>query len=97
MKVVVTERAADELEAILSFLKPLSPMGAKSVQVAVQRAFSVLEVFPRIGRMQKVPGLRRLVARPYPYNIYYVVDEESAVVMIISIVHTSRKPKFADM
>lgn len=96
MKVLFTERAGDELEAILTYIRDFSPQGASRVKAAIRRALLDLELFPHAGRSQTVPGVRRIVARPYPYNIFYMVNDEEGEVLILSVQHAARDRNFED-
>lgn len=96
MKLHVTELAADQIEAINTYLVARSPRGARNVQLALQSAFARLTDFPYIGRRQRTPGVRKIAVGRFPYNIYYSVDETAGEVIIISVRHTSRAPRFFD-
>jgi toxin ParE1/3/4 len=41
-------------------------------------------------------GVRKLVARRYPYLIYYSVDVSADEIAIIAIQHSSREREFFD-
>ena len=96
MKVYFTEQAADDLESITAYLVARSPVGATSVQLAMQSTFTQLTAFPYLGRAQTIPGLLKLGVTRYPYNVYYTVDEVADEVVIITVRHTSRAPEFYD-
>jgi plasmid stabilization system protein ParE len=96
MKVLFTERAADEIEAIVEYLAARSPIGARNVQLAMQSTFSRLSEFPYLGRSQAHQGLRKIGVSRYPYNVYYVVDEAADEIAIVAVRHMSRAPEFYD-
>lgn len=96
MKLQLTERAADEIEAIHAYLVARSLVGARNVQLALKTTFSRLVEFPQLGRAQNHPGLRKVGVARYPYNIYYIVDEVRDEVVIISVRHMARAPEFDD-
>ena len=50
-----------------------------------------LALFPRLGRRQDMPGIRRLVTRRYPYLVYYEIDDAADEVAILAIRHPARE------
>jgi plasmid stabilization system protein ParE len=95
MKILVTQRAADEMEAIETYLRVQSPQGARNVQLAMQATFEHIASFPHSGRLQE-QGVRKFGVARYPYNIYYAVDEGAKEISIVAVRHTSRAPQFSD-
>jgi plasmid stabilization system protein ParE len=55
-----------------------------------------LVLFPQVGRAQAVKGVRKLVARKYPYLVYYRVDEAAKEVIILTIQHAARQREYED-
>ena len=53
-------------------------------------------LFPRIGRLQKVEGVRKLVTRKYPYLVYYTADEAAEEIMVLTILHGARERGHGD-
>jgi toxin ParE1/3/4 len=96
VKVHFTERAAEDLESIHSYLAARSPAGARNVQLAMQATFAQLADFPYSGRAQTRPRLRKLGVPRYPYNVYYTVDDVADEVIIVTVRHTARAPEFRD-
>lgn len=83
MKVLLTERAADEIEEILEYLLVCSPVGARNLQLAMQATFSRIADFPYLGRAQTYPGLRKIGVARYPYNVYDAIDEAADEIAIV--------------
>lgn len=73
-----------------------SPLGARNVQLAMQATFTQLTNFPGLGRRQRTPNVRKIGVGRYPYNVYYNIDERADEIVIISVRHTSRAPRFFD-
>ena len=96
MKLLLTEQAADQIAAINAYLVARSPLGARNVQLAMDTTFAQLTHFPRLGRRQHTPRARKIGIGRYPYNAYYLVDEQADEIVIISVRHTSRAPRFFD-
>jgi plasmid stabilization system protein ParE len=96
MKLQLTERAADEIEAIHAYLVARSPVGARNVQLALHRTMARLVEFPLLGRAQTLPNLRKIGVARYPYNVYYLVDEPAHEIIIVAVRHAARAPEFYD-
>jgi toxin ParE1/3/4 len=96
VKVVYTERAADELEALASYLTLRSAQGARNVRSAILRALANLSTFPRSGRMQSVAAVRKIAVRQYPYLIYYSVDDHAKAIVVLTIQHAASERAYAD-
>ena len=58
------------------------------------RGLDNLTVFPRMGRKQSTPGVRKLVTRRYSYLVYYKVDMAAREVVVLNIKHPARKRKY---
>lgn len=96
MNLHVTEQAADQLADINAHLVSRSPLGARNVQLALQATLSRLADFPGLGRRQRTAKVRKIGVGRYPYNIYYTVDQDADEVVILSVRHMSRAPRFFD-
>lgn len=96
MKLHLTEQAANQIAEINAYLMQRSPVGARNVQQALDATLTRLTVFPGLGRRQRTAGLRKVGVGRYPYNVYYLVDEQAEEVVIIAVRHTSRAPRFFD-
>lgn len=96
MKLHLTEQSADQIEAINAYLVVLSPLGARNVQLAMQATFAQLANFPGLGRRQRTANVRKVGVGRYPYNVYYCIDEQADEIVIVSVRHTSRAPRFFD-
>lgn len=94
MKLHLTEQAPNQIAAINAYLVVRSPLGAGNVQLAMQATFAQLANFPGLGRRQRTTGLRKLGVGRFPYNVYYSVDEQADEIIIISVRHASRAPRF---
>ena len=96
MKLHLTEQAANQIAAINAYLVMRSPLGARNVQLAMDATFTQLANFPGLGRRQRTAGVRKIGVGRYPYNVYYSIDEQADEIVIISVRHTSRAPRFLD-
>ncbi|MRI52403.1 type II toxin-antitoxin system RelE/ParE family toxin [Methylobacterium sp. DB1607] len=91
MRLRYTPDAAAELDAVLTYIAERSPQGAHRVQRRIQATIDLLKRHPRIGRATSLLFMRRIVATPYPYLIFYEASEDEIV--IIGIRHATQDPK----
>lgn len=96
MKLKFTPRATQDLIGIAEYVREHSPRGALRVPDAILESLQHLVRFPRLGRPQKVEGVRKLVTRRYPYLVYYTLDEEIGEVVILTIQHPAREREHSD-
>ena len=90
MKLRYTQRAAAELDEILDYIAHRSPDGARHVQKRIRTIAALLVRHPESGQQTSVRRLRRIVATPYPYLLFYeTVGDE---VIVIGVRHASRDP-----
>ena len=90
MKVRYTRRALRQLAEILDYIDARSPQGADNVKRRLQAVIDLLADHPNSGRLTSKEGIRRAVARPYPYLIFYRADASGIVVL--GIRHAARRP-----
>jgi plasmid stabilization system protein ParE len=90
VKLRYTRRAAAELEDVLSYVKEQSPLGARRVQARIQAITDLLLQHPKVGQVTSNGRLRRMVASPYPYLIFYEVTQDDIV--IHGVRHAARRP-----
>jgi plasmid stabilization system protein ParE len=96
VRIGFTDQALSDLGAIADYLDPVSPQGRRSVGAAIRTSIENLALFPRMGRLQTVPRVRKIAAGKYPYWIYYTVDDAADEVVIIAIQHASRARPFTE-
>ncbi|QQO11527.1 type II toxin-antitoxin system RelE/ParE family toxin [Bradyrhizobium diazoefficiens] len=96
MKLRFTPRATQDLISIADYVREHSPQGALRVRAAILESLQNLVRFPRLGRPQKVEGVRKLVTRRYPYLVYYSLDQEADEVVILAIQHPARDREHSD-
>ena len=70
MKVRHTRRALRQLAEILVYIDARSPQGADNDKRRLQAVIDMLAEHPNSGRLTSKEGVRRAVARPYPYLIF---------------------------
>jgi len=69
----------------------------QAVRSAILRSFEDLTLFPAIGRLQNVEGVRKLVTRKYRYVVYYIIDEGAEEIVILTIQHPARRREYQDI
>jgi toxin ParE1/3/4 len=90
VKLRYTIRAAAELDEILASIDERSPQGARHVKKRLRDVIDLLLQYPESGRLTSKGSLRRVVAYPYPYLIFYrAIDTE---VVIYGVRHSARRP-----
>lgn len=88
MKIIWTNRTAEELEDILFYIAKDNPTAAKLLVERISNTVnSLLVVSPKIGRVGQVDDTREYVVHK-SYIVVYRLDEK--IIEILSIRHTSR-------
>lgn len=81
-------RAVRDLEAIADYIRSQSPAAATRVQDRIEQLINGLADFPFQGSPTDEPEIRRLVATPFPYLIFYRI--KGGAVIILHIRHGRR-------
>jgi plasmid stabilization system protein ParE len=79
-----------DLSTIRDYIAAHSPTGARRVQARIQAVADLLSLHPNIGRRTSDPTIRRMVATPYPYLIFY--EATASEVIIHAVRHAARDP-----
>ena len=90
MKLRYTPDALADLRNVLAYIEKQSPQGARKVQARIQQIIKLTLNHPHVGARTEGKRLRRLVARPYPYLIFYEVGDDEIV--IHGVRHSARRP-----
>jgi len=90
VKLRYTLRGAAELDEVLDYIEARSPEGARRVQARIQIVINVLLQHLHAGQLTSRGRLRRIIASPYPYLIFYQVTEGEIV--IHGVRHGARRP-----
>jgi toxin ParE1/3/4 len=97
MKVRFTPRAIENINEVSDYLQIRNPAAAERVRSAIYEAIQNLILFPRVGRHQHIPGVRRVVTKKYSYLIYYAVDDTADEIAILNVKHPSREREYTDL
>jgi toxin ParE1/3/4 len=96
MRLRFTRRATEDLAAIGDYLGAQNPVASVRVRSAILDTLQLLLQYPRIGRVQTVEGVRKIVTRRYPYIVYYSVDADAQEVVVITVQHPARARDYTD-
>lgn len=96
MRLRFTPQAVRELGEIADYIRERSPAAAGRVRAAILKSLQNLRTSPHMGRRQTVEGVRKIVTRRYPYLVYYRVDADAREVVVLSILHPSRRREYED-
>ena len=96
MNLRFTPRATRDLAEIAEYLRTHNPAAALAVRGAILRSLQNLTLFPAIGRLQNIEGVRKLVTPKYRYLVYYMIDEGAEEVVILTIQHPARSREYRD-
>lgn len=96
MKLRFTPRATQDLIDIADYINQHNPAGALRVRAAILESLQNIVLFPRVGRLQKLEGVRKLVTRRYSYLVYYSADEAAGEIIVLSIQHPAREREHED-
>ncbi len=89
-KILFTEDALADLEAILEFIRPDNPAAAERLGTSLLNHVELLQSFPRIGApIPARPGVRKIFHSPV--RVYYRLDERRAAIEVLHFWHAARK------
>ena len=91
VKVRYTLRAFRQINAILDYIQARSPKGAENVKGRLYATIDRLAEHPHSGQVTNTTGLRRAIANPYPYVIFY--EPIASAIIIHSVRHAARPGK----
>jgi addiction module RelE/StbE family toxin len=91
MKLKIQASARSDLDNIFDWISQDSPSNAAAVIERILDAMdNAIVHFPSMGRKGQVVGTREWMVQNSPYLIIYEIDEESEVVLILSVIHGAR-------
>jgi toxin ParE1/3/4 len=90
MRLRYTPRALAELEAILKSIATVSPQGALAVRRRIKTIADILRERPHAGQRVGKTGMRRVVANPYPYLVFYRATDDE--IIVVGVRHGARNP-----
>jgi addiction module RelE/StbE family toxin len=96
VKLRFTRRATRDLTEIAEYLRAHNPSAALAVRAVILRSRQNLVLFPKLGRLQNVESVRKLVTPKYGYLAYYMIDEGAEEVVLLAIQHPAHRREFRD-
>lgn len=87
MKLRFTPQAIGDISEIAAYIRARNPNAAERVRATILESLQNLTIFPHVGRLQTVEGVRKIMTRRYPYLIYYIADEANEEIVIVAIQH----------
>ena len=97
MKLRFTPRATRDLIDIADYFRERSPAASLRVRACILDALTNALAFPSLGRVQREPGVRKLVTPRYGYLIYYLVDALDDSLVVLSVQHPARERGHEDL
>lgn len=91
MKVVVREKAEEDLDRIFAWIAKDNPRAAADMVSQIRDHINLLELdnVAHMGRPGLVNGTRELIE--YPYIIIYSVDDRRREIDVLSIMHGAQQ------
>jgi plasmid stabilization system protein ParE len=65
MKVRFTPRATNDIAEIADYIRRYNPYAATKVRDAILATVETIALFPKIGRLQNIEGIRRIATPQY--------------------------------
>jgi plasmid stabilization system protein ParE len=93
-KILYTEDALTDLEAILNYIRADNPAAAERFGTALLNHVELLESFPRLGSpVSRLSKVRKFLHSPV--RVYYRIHEDRKIIEILYFWHGSRSdPQF---
>lgn len=89
-KIIVSPRAQNEIENALNYYLSRSNSAAKNFISTLAETYKILSLNPHFVMLYK--NVRAINIKNYPFSIFFVIDEETLTVRILSCFHTSQDP-----
>ena len=81
--------AKENLDSDADFIAKDNPKAAESIVQLVVKKIRVLEQYPFLGRIGRIPGTRELIISGTPYIVPYRIVEDR--IEILRVIHASRE------
>jgi plasmid stabilization system protein ParE len=92
MQVKWRVRAVRELDSILKYVATENPAAAKAITRRLEVTISHLSVFPELGHLTNVVGVRTKLIPGYPYRLFYMIAEGRGEIRILRVRDVRRRP-----
>jgi toxin ParE1/3/4 len=91
-KVILSREAKGDIRKITDWYTPKSQSAVRNFFQIVLNWRELLSRTPWAGFVV-LAMYRRVVLRPYPYCMYYTVDETAKTIEIVAVIHQKRSPQ----
>jgi addiction module RelE/StbE family toxin len=82
MRLILTDPAVDDLEAIVAYISSDNPAAAQKVAMAIAATAMRLCDFPEMGHAGHLPGTREFPVPGSPYVIVYQVARNAVIIIV---------------
>lgn len=89
LKVIWTNKSKEQLKAIYSYYKTISPQGAKNVKDDILKTARELVFIKQYQQDEIEPEFRRIIVRHY--KLIYIIEENT--IWILRIFDTRKNPQ----
>ncbi len=94
---IVSDSARRHIDEIHDYIARDNPLAAQRVTDRIDHYVHLITECPQIGRKTLERGTRMLVAKPYPYIVFYRYFAPSDEVRILRVLHSAqRRPGLAE-
>lgn len=93
MKVVLNEKAVEDLEEIYRFIAADSPRNARAVIDRIVASVERLAAFPEMAREGQVEGTREWVVPRLPYIAVYRIVPDRDELVVTAVFHGAQDRK----
>ncbi len=84
--------AAEELDAAIAWYEEQEIGLGREFRMEIEYLYELIQVFPGIGSHYQETDLRRVVARRFPYVLYYLDNPDE--ILVVAIAHGKRRPSY---
>ncbi|QBO58332.1 type II toxin-antitoxin system RelE/ParE family toxin [Chryseobacterium salivictor] len=88
---VILNRAQEEIDQAYEYYSEISYSVMKSFDEQLELAYQSLEINPFFQFRYK--NLRAIPFKPFPYILFFTIDEEEKLVYIYSVFNTNQDPQ----
>ncbi len=89
-KIIVSPRAQNEIENALNYYFDRNRSAANNFISTLNETYKILSLNPHFAISYR--NIRTITIKNYPFSIFFVIDEKSLTVRILSCFHTNQDP-----